>query len=579
MRLGREDQGIAMVTVIAVTAVLTMFVVAGVAFSIGTLNKSRNDQDWNGALAAAYAGVEDYQSKLSNDPSYVRFGNSASPFTTSPMSSVTPPDVANPAFGTGAAGTWAEVAGSDDTAHFRYEVNNSSYYTDGALTLRSTGRVGDVTRTIYADLKQSGFVDYVYFTDYETIDPFNTSSPCYAYAYEGRPSSCQNINFASGDEIDGPVHSNDRIVIECGATFRSPVTTAYNPAPPAIKYEKATAGSCTPNFAGGVAPTYAGQKPIPPTNSEMRKETRYDLPTEVPLPGCLYTGPTSIVFNSDGTMTVKSPWTKKTQVSATSGRDNFSYCGRPGTGTNQLGHVNGQRVTVPNNNLIFVQNVPSLTSDPNYSAPSATITLGTRSCSGTQNTNVVGYPISNEVAPAGAYVCRNGDVFVSGTLEGRVTVTAENNVYVVADVEYENVERDALGLVGQNAVIVWNPVRNRSNWKVEGGRQVYYGSCISGYCNSGREIHAAILSVQHTFMVQNTEVQSGDRGDLRVYGSIAQKFRGVVRWYSGYSKDYEYDKKFRYTAPPKFLTPASTTYGVSTWVEINPVFSSDGTYR
>src|SRR5690606_25887599 len=188
------------------------------------------------------AGVEDYQSKLSNDPSYVRFGNAASTFTANPASTVSPPDVANPAFGLGASGTWAAVAGSDGTAHFRYEVNTSSYYLNGAITLRSTGRVGEVTRTIYADLKQSGFVDYVYFTDYETIDPFDTSSACYAYAYEGRPSGCSKINFASGDEIDGPVHSNDRIVIECGATFKSPVTTAYNPPAPGIKYEKATAG-------------------------------------------------------------------------------------------------------------------------------------------------------------------------------------------------------------------------------------------------------------------------------------------------------------------------------------------------
>src|SRR5690606_36211025 len=50
LRLRSDDDGIAMVTVIAVTAVLTMFVVAGVAFSLGTLDKSRNDQDWNGAL-------------------------------------------------------------------------------------------------------------------------------------------------------------------------------------------------------------------------------------------------------------------------------------------------------------------------------------------------------------------------------------------------------------------------------------------------------------------------------------------------------------------------------------------------
>src|SRR5690606_20269797 len=100
---------------------------------------------------------------------------------------------------------------------------------------------------LYAELKQSGFVDYVYFTNYETVDPFNTSSSCYNYAYAGRPSSCRNIQFGAADVIDGAVHSNDRIVIECGATFKSPITTGYNP-PSGLRYEKATTGSCTPNF-------------------------------------------------------------------------------------------------------------------------------------------------------------------------------------------------------------------------------------------------------------------------------------------------------------------------------------------
>ena len=56
-------------------------------------------------------------------------------------------------------------------ASFRYEIDNSEYQDKGMLHLRSTGRVGDVTRSIVADLKQDGFIDYLYFTNYETPDP------------------------------------------------------------------------------------------------------------------------------------------------------------------------------------------------------------------------------------------------------------------------------------------------------------------------------------------------------------------------------------------------------------------------
>lgn len=577
-----SESGIAMVTVIAVGAVLAMLAVAGVAFSLGTLNKARSDQDWNGALAAAYAAVEEYQSQLSNDPSYVRFGNPASTYSSyvdpaapSVVSDVSLPAAANDAFGLGTTGAWAEVAGSEGAAHYRYEVNNSKYYTDGIITIRATGKVGDAVRSIVADLKQSGFVDYVYFTNYETNDPYNVSSNCYNYAYSGRPASCGYIQFGAADSIDGPVHSNDRIRIECGATFKSPITTGYNPAS-GDKYERI--GSCTPNFHQGIKPTYGGVMDLPPTNSEMRKEVRFDLPTEVPVAGCLYTGPTSITFTDDGFMRVRSPWTKKTQVSASGGRD-WADCGLAGTSTGRLGHSNGARVKVPNNNLIFVQNVPSVSSDPNYSASNAWDPTNT--CRGTENRNALGYPVSTESAPDNAYQCRNGDIFIKGELEGKVTVAAENNLYVVDDVTYDDMERDVLGLVGQNAVIVWNPVRNKSGktWDSTNQMYRYSGSCISGYCDSNRSVHAAILSVAHTFTVQNFDVNSSYRGDLEVLGSIAQQFRGIVRWQSGYNKDYQYDKRFRYTAPPKFLTPASTTYGVSTWVEINPVFNSDGTYR
>src|SRR5690606_5162501 len=158
----------------------------------------------------------------------------------------------------------------------------------------------------------------------------------------------------------------------------------------------------------------------------------------------------------------------------------------------------------------------------------------------------LGYPVSTESAPSGAYLCRCGDVFVKGDLKGKVTIAAENNLYIVDDIEYDDTDRDVIGLVGQNAVIVWNTVRKKGSqvWDNVNKMYRYSGSCISGYCDTNRTIHAAILSVAHTFTVQNFDVNSSYRGNLEVVGSIAQQFRGVVRWMSGYHKDYNYDKRF-----------------------------------
>jgi len=598
-RLGRNEDGIAMIMVIGVGSVLTLLAVAAVAYTTGSISKAGNDEEWNGALAAAYAGVEEYQSLLANDPGYVRYGNPASthtqyvdPATPTLVSSVVAPPTTNPAFGLGTAGTWAKVPGSAKVAggaanaFYRYEVNNAKYYSEGTVTLRSTGKVGDSVRTIYADLKQSGFVDYVYFTDIETTDPYSDTSVCARHVWDVPPrdSGCQEITFLATDVIHGDVHSNDRISITCGATFEGPITTGYKPPAGGLTYKKS--GTCTaPNFAGGIPPVSVTPVPIPPTNAQMKKETRTDLPDVVPNPGCLYTGPTSIVMTNDGYMQIISPYTKKTQVSgepATSGTTPAA-CGTPGTAVGSLGSLLGAKVKVPTNNLIFVQNVPSVVGDPNYTATTDTMTNGVAttnaaylSCRGSDAKNVLGYPKTGETAPAAinstpSYGCRNGDVFIKGKLNGAVTVSAENYVYVTDDIEYNNDDKDVLGLVGQNAIYVWAPVKKSAT------NSTY--TCLTGYCDTDRTIEAALLSVAHNFTVQNVAIDVPYRGTLTLKGSIAQKYRGIVYNNSGYVKDYNYDKRFKYMAPPKFLTPASTTYGVSTWVEIKPVFKASGAYR
>ncbi len=590
LNLGRknDESGIALVSVIAIGAIMAILVTASVAFTVGGVQKSRSDEDQNSALAAAYAGIEEYQSLLANNASYVRFGNAASTYTTPPgrpdlRSSVTAPTIENPAFGIGATGTWANVARSAAGAQFRYEVNNSRFDRDGVVTLRSTGRVGDATRSLVADLKQDGFVAYVYFTDLETSDPYSDTSPCNKYAWAGRPSptatpvACQEIAFSGGDIVDGDVHSNDRILI-CNATFKKKITTEYNPATgPAYK---SGGSACNSVFEAG-DPTYFKHIEMPPTNALLKKETRSDLTaSDVPKPGCLYTGPTSIRFTSTGTMVVKSPWTKATQVA---GDPATSGIAAPGCGSiAALTSASGAEITVPPNNVVYVQNVPASSSNPNYSAAVPGSVNCTEYQTGPSNNRVtvrrnngLGYPITNEVADVGAYGCRNGDLFVEGQLKGKVTLAAENFVYITNNITYSNNDEDVLGLVGQNAVYVWNPVNNTST-------STYSGQCIFGAAN--RTIKAAILSVAHTFTVQNYN-KCAYRGELRITGSIAQKFRGAVGTGSGtttatgFKKKYLYDARFRYTAPPKFLAPLSTTYGVTTWVEIEEVFEGDGSYR
>ncbi|WP_235493255.1 hypothetical protein [Leifsonia sp. Leaf336] len=561
-----------MVLIIGMVLLLLVSVMAASTLS-GTV-KSAGDSNWNAAMSAAYAGIEDYQAKLANDNTYQQYGNSTAPFSAGSTFTGTN---GNPAFGVGPLGSWATVPGSAGAAMYRYEVDNSKYSQIGTLRLRSTGMVGTTTRSIVADLKQSGFIDFLYFTDYEIQDPATSSTlctPAYAWAVSSRP-NCTTIQFASNDVINGPVHSNDTLQI-CGTTFNGIVTTGYNPSS-GIDYVIPN-GCAAGTFAISGYPRYGPVVPMPATNTQMKQETRTDLPATVARPGCLYTGPTTITFNSDGTMTVRSPWTRATNVTGDPpsgvGVNPTTTCGTPGyASTGKLGSPAGQTIPVPANNLIFVQTVPTSSTDPNYYASGTFPTSFTCSnASGSSGTsNGLGYPMANEKAPssstsAPSYGCRNGDVFVQGTFHGAATIAADNYVYVVGNLKWVDNQADMLGLVGQNAVWVYNPVNSS-------------GSLLDS-SQSGLEIDAAILSVAHTFQVQN--YTAGKKGTLTVNGAIAQKFRGPVAQSSGgtvstgYVKNYQYDSRLAYEAPPKFLSPVSTTYGTTAVVEVKTAFNADG---
>lgn len=557
-----------------IALIFGMVIVALVATSLSIATsgrvKANSDQNFNAALSAAYAGIADYQARLSNDNTYFQYGNPASSYSSGSTVALPPSIKTNPAFGVGSSGTWAKVpvtAPDTPASYYRYEVNTSQYPSSGTIKIRSTGMVGNAVRSVVASIRQQGFIDFLYFTDLEIQDPQisnDDATTCTKYAYQGRPTTgCDEIAFGGGDVIDGPAHSNDTMRI-CDATFTETPTSSYAPAAGKLRYtaKNSLNSSCTGQvFPAGVnQPAFASSIGMPATNSQQLQETRSDLPSIVPRPGCLYTGPTNIVFNSDGTMTVRSPATKYTNTTGANatGGSNPGQCGQPGSASGQLGSTGGATIPVPPNNIVYVQNVPSDPSNVNATS-SASIT---NSC----DNNRIGYPLSGEATPSlgsapCAYGARNGDAFVKGNFHGQLTIAAQNYLYVTGDVKYVDSSADILGLTATNAVWVYNPYSTRS------------GAMLG---DSGREIDAAIISAAHTFQVQNYN-RGGSRGTLTVKGAIAQRFRGIVSSGSnGYVKNYQYDARLKYTAPPKFLSPVTTTYGVTTVGEVKAAFTTSG---
>jgi cytoskeletal protein CcmA (bactofilin family) len=125
----------------------------------------------------------------------------------------------------------------------------------------------------------------------------------------------------------------------------------------------------------------------------------------------------------------------------------------------------------------------------------------------------------------------SGQVSVSGTLDGKLSICSLANVYVTGSILYENksvkISDDVLGLVAEQKVIVADNAAN----------------------SAGCEIDASIFVRNGSFTAENYG-RTGYRGPLRVLGSIVQKIRGPVGTASsgggvatGYSKRYTYDDR------------------------------------
>lgn len=587
MRRSGDDRGVALPIVMVLGLVMAMLVSTSLTAVSSGLTVADRTQDTTGALDAAYAGVQEYSARLSADSTYQTYGNSLSAFTRESRSTVTALST-NPAFDVGADGRWATVPGSSGAASYRYEVDNSDYATAGLVNIKSTGRVGAVTRSLVAQLRQTGFTNYLYFTDYEALDPFiSGTQDCVVHIWDpAHPDSCQVIQFGPSDTIQGPVHSNDTLTI-CGTTFRGAVTSSSPETPIASTPDRCTS---TASYAVGGGVTYSPTLAMPPSNSTMQLFAASS--------GCLYTGPTQITYNSNGTMTVRSPWTKQTEPSA-SADTTPDKCGE----IKDLRSTVGATVPVLSNSLLYVQDLPTSTSNPNYTSTTASWptnftcfnSSGTTAASNSAQSagwkfGSVQYPRGNEAPASGwgtgsswntttpAYGCRSGDLYVSGMVKGATTAAAANYVYVVGDLKYTSRTTDVLGLVGNSAVLVWNPMSATTS-----GNTTTYSPILS---DSGREIDAAILSVQHTFQVQNFDRGSA-RGTLTVFGSIAQKFRGVVATTviysngttttSGYfTKNYQYDSRLASVVPPYFLAPASVVFTLSRVAQVPVAFTSTG---
>jgi hypothetical protein len=228
---------------------------------------------------------------------------------------------------------------------------------------------------------------------------------------------------------------------------------------------------------------------------------------------------------------------------------NYTYTGQTQI---TLGGANmqingGPSVPIPADGVLYVQNGTGCTSA--YSPFTAT------------------YPPSSG--------CGNAIVHTSSAYTGQLTIAAENDIIIDGDIDRASGSGGLLGLVANNFVRVKHPICPSNNQGCTNGTitsETAKGQCNSGVNGQGSltnpTIDAAILAIDHSFIVDHYDCGGTGLGTLTVDGAISQKFRGAVGTTSsssvanGYAKSYNYDDRLRYQEPPYFFDPVQSAWHI-----------------
>lgn len=542
-RWHHDEQGVALVTVLGVLSVLTILVTGLLAYATTSMRQAARDEDTTAALAAAEAGVDDFLHRLNRDAGYWQ---TADPDWNGGAGT---PDPDNPAL----AG-FTPMPGSASNGSFTYTVDASAIAAEGNVEVIATGRADGQERTVRAVLRRRGFLDYLYFTDYEVVDPALDDSislaDCKVHDYNGRdPDKCTQIYWADADVVDGPFHTNDiiRIFRLASPTWTREATTSWTGLGNRHWQAKNGGSDASPDFQVGGDAVYDEPLEIPPSNDAIKAEADPDVDGE----GCLYVGPTYIELVGDQ-MRVTS------RETADPNPPGATVC-----------RTDGSLQPIPDNGVVYVANSPGPTT-----AKPHPYTLALHNLSGSTKTWFENYFDETPYDP------KAGDAYVEGALDGRLTIAAENDVVFVGDTCYATCADtsgrggdDLLGIVANNFVEVYHPI----TWQDDGDGSIEWSEIVNVGFKGGNpwtnvRIDAAILSMEHSFRVQ-FHGGGPKLGTLDVHGAIAQLFRGAVGTNipTGYDKLYSYDERLKYQSPPHFIDPVQSAWKVSQWsIERSP---------
>lgn len=519
--LARAEDGFTMLVTIGVLLVGSLLLAGAFAAAEGDISLSHRTTTSKQAYYAALAGIQEYEDKLQIEPNYWEkceaisgtVGTNAGSYAVKPLPAENP------------TGGGAPAAACSTERPFETMIERAGIATANTFRVESTGTAGSATkpatRTVVATFKVKGFLNYVYFTNFEDEDPtlYKAPSGCEGKYYEERPTGsygrplCSTIEFTSGDVVEGPMHTNDAPDICGNASFGRAGRTI----PDAVEFgEKWYSLECNaePVFnAPGKAPSKAAYLPPPETDTALG---RYVLKEYE------FTGETHIVL-------------KGTSMDVTN------------KGTTTL-------MKLPSNGLIYVRNNPE-----------------------TGCTYDFGEHYEQEAVDTAEEEKLEedcGTAYVQGSYGASLTIGTEDDLVINGNILPSAISKGGeplpandtttLGLIANNFVRVYHELGEKKCYTY------YYGYVQCSYTASTALkniwIYAGILATKGSFLVDNARIGE-PLGYLNVHGAIAQNYRGIVGTgggysYTGYLKNYEFDERLAVDEPPYFLSPLNAGWEV-----------------
>ena len=160
-----------------------------------------------------------------------------------------------------------------------------------------------------------------------------------------------------------------------------------------------------------------------------------------------------------------------------------------------------------------------------------------------------------------AYYGPCGDIYIDGSYSAPLTIAAGNDVVLTGNLT-NSTDSNLTGTTSPTGSATLGLVADEYVRVMHDG--LVSGNCPSGASNPNVTIDGAILTLQHSFFVDNYQCGGLPQGSLTIHGAIAQYFRGIVGTVgaSGYLKNYNYDDRLSLILPPYLFDLQNTQWEV-----------------